>query len=126
MECNFIPGQKVVCIDDLFPETYVKHGLILPVRDQVYTVRDIVIENFVDETCPALYLQEIRNKVFRFAHGVFDHELPFAFWRFRPLSEDDEKSSKSAKAPFDFNTLLNDLPPDLIEEVKREKEEVPV
>lgn len=78
---NFRVGQKVVCIDDVWPPY--RHPLILlrPVHGEVYTIR------FIE---PAAYgigvlLEEIRNhpSVFRDGAG----EPGFLARRFRPLIE---------------------------------------
>jgi hypothetical protein len=38
----FIPNQKVVCIDDKFPLGIGKLYNQLPVKDQIYVIRDVV------------------------------------------------------------------------------------
>jgi hypothetical protein len=38
----FVPNQKVVCIDDSFPLGIEKLYHQLPVKDQIYVIRDIV------------------------------------------------------------------------------------
>jgi hypothetical protein len=38
----FVPNQKVVCIDDSFPLGIEKLYNQLPVKDQIYVIRDIV------------------------------------------------------------------------------------
>jgi hypothetical protein len=38
----FVPNQKVVCIDDSFPLGIGKLYNQLPVKDQIYVIRDVV------------------------------------------------------------------------------------
>jgi hypothetical protein len=38
----FVPNQKVVCIDDHFPLGIEKLYRHLPVKDQIYVIRDVV------------------------------------------------------------------------------------
>jgi hypothetical protein len=38
----FPPGQKVVCVDDVFPEAIQKFYWKLPVKGVTYTVRDLI------------------------------------------------------------------------------------
>jgi hypothetical protein len=38
----FLPGQKVVCVDDSFPEEIKKFYWKLPINGVIYTIRDLV------------------------------------------------------------------------------------
>ena len=41
----FVKGQRVVCIDDKFHASIAKMFAQLPVKDRVYTVRDVYLGN---------------------------------------------------------------------------------
>jgi len=106
MDCNFTEGQEVVCVDDLFNEFWKQHIPQLPKLNQKYTIRKIVIETFIDEPdgVPSLLLVELINPILHFHDGMEPHEIPFAYWRFRPLKRNETKMLKTA---YDFNKLLN-------------------
>ena len=38
----FLPGEKVVCVNDVFPEGIKKFYWKLPVKGVTYTIRDLV------------------------------------------------------------------------------------
>lgn len=87
----FYVGQKVVCVDDggFYPNGGPTSGELLPVRSQVYTVRDLV-PNYVRG--PSIRLHEIANK----PHAYIDlldgspvYECAFACRRFRPVVNTD-------------------------------------
>lgn len=71
-------GQKVVCIQgwyDVCPP-----GCIFPVKHEVYTVRELLMEG--DE--PSIRLVEIRNLVVNYVN-VSPREPAFVRWAFRPV-----------------------------------------
>lgn len=79
----FEPGQKVVCIDDRFPDGIRDIFNALPVKGRQYTVRDLVPGiNWQLGEEPAVYLRELVN--LPNSHGT---EPGFACWRFRELEE---------------------------------------
>jgi hypothetical protein len=106
MNCNFTEGQEVVCIDDIFNDFWKTHIPFLPKLNEKYTIRKVVIETFIDEPegIPALLLVELINPILDFHGELEPHEMPFAYWRFRPIKKAEAKISKSK---YDFNTLLN-------------------
>ena len=105
MDCEFTEGQEVVCVDDLFEDYWKRNVPNLPRLNEKYTIRKIVIETFTDEPegVPALLLVELVNPIMSFLVEP-PHEMPFVYWRFRPLKKSETKASVST---FDFNTLLN-------------------
>ena len=58
----FEPGQKVVCVDDIFPRAVLNYMRSLPEKGKTYTVRDIIPAQDWDgrDTC-AVLLAEVRN-----------------------------------------------------------------
>jgi len=77
---SFYPGQRVVCVDDVFPPRKNK-AEIYPIRGAVYTVRDTIC----DHRGLAIFLVEITNKPAKYKQGV--REMGFFAHRFRPLDE---------------------------------------
>lgn len=89
----FSRGQKVVCVDDEFEDTIKDQYTALPVRNEVYTVRDCYMGHDVvrrDEV--ALLLEELTNPVATIS-GV---EKGFRAERFAPLIPDMEEESEEA------------------------------
>lgn len=91
MKCNFVVGQKVVCVDDSFSAIWHEplvtgDRMHLPVAHAVYTVRGVVVFPFSNGDEPAIYLTEIVNPKVPFWDGGC---LEQAFWaeRFRPVQE---------------------------------------
>jgi len=98
----FSLGQKVVLVDDKWPES-VKHlYLQLPVLDQVYVVRAVRVGVKADELImdmrrvlePSLLLVGVVNPVNKL--GV---EAGFAAHRFRALEELKTRASVEEEAP---------------------------
>ena len=79
----FIPNQKVVCIDDQFPLGIEKLYTQLPVKDQIYVIRDVVPGQALSgaEGEVAVYLIGLNNPTNKV--GV---ERGFNAERFAPLS----------------------------------------
>lgn len=88
----FRVGQKVVLKDDRFKADYTDpryRHIILPVRGQIYTIRDIgpwEVEGH-DSKIVCVRLFEIRNKVCCWTGTTTVSEFQFAAWRFRPLQD---------------------------------------
>ena len=85
-----LKGQKVVCINDTFPEILRAIYQQLPVKDKVYTVREVFlgrekIVNGADTATVGLLLEELRNPPDPFHAG--QQELGFSSERFAPLEE---------------------------------------
>lgn len=78
-------GQKVVCVDDAFPPDIRDYFNALPVKNRVYTVRDIVPGQDwkLNGTC-AVMLQELVNRPNQ--HGI---EPGFGPQRFREMNTDE-------------------------------------
>jgi hypothetical protein len=85
MDCKFVAGQRVVCIRDDFNQSWRGHGLILPRRNHVYTVREIVIRKFNSwwTALPAVLLKEIVNPALPNCQGG-TNEIAFWHRRFEP------------------------------------------
>ena len=80
----FLPGQKVACVNDKFPEWVKQYFPKLPVKDNIYTIRDIVpgTTNGKMEGELAVYLEEIQGTI-----NDFGIERGFNAERFAPLQE---------------------------------------
>jgi hypothetical protein len=85
----FLPRQKVVCVDDVFPEAIKKFYWKLPVKGVTYTIRDLVpgvdIVGEGGEMC--VYLVELINPC---SDAPPYPERGFKAERFRPLETDTE------------------------------------
>ncbi len=85
-----IKGQKVVCINDSFPEFVRAIYKQLPVKGVTYTIREVFLgrEKVVkggDTATVGLLLMELRNPPDPFHQG--QQELGFTSERFAPLEE---------------------------------------
>lgn len=85
-----IKGQRVVCINDTFPELIRALYKELPVKDNIYTVREVFLgrEKIVrggDTATVGLLLKELKNPPDPFHQG--EQELGFSSERFAPLNE---------------------------------------
>ena len=85
-----IKGQKVVCVNDSFPELVRAIYKELPVKDTIYTIREVYLgrEKIVkggDSATVGLLLEELRNPPDPFHKG--EQELGFSSERFAPLNE---------------------------------------
>jgi hypothetical protein len=90
MECNFVVGQKVVCIDD-DPKTYTRPGLSYTgdldglTRGKIYTIRGIYVGSIAtpDNNAVCLYLNEIVRPV----SFLVQREAGYRAARFRHVRE---------------------------------------
>jgi hypothetical protein len=85
-----VKGQKVVCINDTFTPSIRALYQQLPVKDNIYTIREVFLgrEKIVkggDTATVGLLLVEIKNPKDPFHQG--DQELGFTSERFAPLQE---------------------------------------
>lgn len=85
-----VKGQKVVCINDTFTPTIRALYKQLPVKDTIYTVREVFLgrEKIVkggDTATVGLLLEELTNPKDPFHQG--EQELGFTSERFAPLNE---------------------------------------
>ena len=85
-----IKGQKVVCINDTFTPTIRALYQQLPVKDDIYTIREVFLgrEKIVkgeDTATVGLLLAELHNPPDPFHAGK--EELGFTSERFAPLEE---------------------------------------
>jgi hypothetical protein len=80
--------QLIVCVDDQFRPNRKMFVPNLPVRGQIYSIRDVL---WRDEEGAALHLHEIVNepRLFRVRGAMQVCEAAFYAWRFRPLKETD-------------------------------------
>jgi len=85
----FEPGQPVTCIDDKFPLGIEKLYPSLPVKGELYVIRDIVpgvgVDGDRNKGAVCVYLIEIQGSINK--HGI---ERGFDGQRFAPLQTDDE------------------------------------
>ena len=93
----FEPGQRVICVDDRFPDGIRDIFNALPVKGTTYVVRDLVpgIGWKLKEE-PAIYLVELVNHPN--AHGI---EPGFACWRFAEPEEEENTEYAHATAEQD-------------------------
>ena len=84
----FYTGQRVVCINDDFPEGDCQGGRVnRPVKDRVYTVRDVLKWTWGNwEVSWAVRLFELKNPRIHWKIGGYN-EIPFSAHRFRPMDE---------------------------------------
>lgn len=85
-----VKGQKVICINDTFSPTIKALYKQLPVKDTIYTIREVFLgrEKIVrggDTATVGLLLEELRNPPDPFHQG--NQELGFTSERFAPLEE---------------------------------------
>jgi len=101
----FLPGQKVVCVNDVFSDAIKKFYWKLPVGGVTYKVRDIIPgidpSGEAGEVC--VYLVELINPC---SDKPPYPERGFRADRFRPLETDDETEE-----------LLDDVPEEVPEEM---------
>jgi hypothetical protein len=83
----FLPGQKVVCVDDRFPLGIEKLYTSLPREGETYTIRDIVpgCDFNAEPGEVAVYLIELHNPANKL--GI---ERGFKAERFAPLDNIEE------------------------------------
>ncbi len=84
-----VKGQKVVCINDTFTPTIRALYKQLPVKDTIYTVREVFLgrEKIVrggESATVGLLLEELKNPPDPFHQG--EQELGFSSERFAPLN----------------------------------------
>jgi len=85
-----VKGQKVICINDTFPEFVRAIYKQLPVKGKVYTVREVFLgrEKIVkggDTATVGLLLEELHNPPDPFHQG--QQGLGFSSERFAPMEE---------------------------------------
>lgn len=97
-----VKGQRVVCINDTFPDFVKAIYRELPVKGNTYTIRAVFLgrEKVVrggDTATVGLLLQELTNPPDPFHQGK--QELGFTSERFAPLEElPDEEARAAAEA----------------------------
>ncbi|HUR57519.1 MAG TPA: hypothetical protein VM029_07410 [Opitutaceae bacterium] len=85
-----VKGQKVVCINDTFTPAIRALYQQLPVKDNIYTIREVFLgrEKIVkggESATVGLLLEELKNPKDPFHQG--EQELGFSSERFAPLNE---------------------------------------
>jgi len=85
-----VKGQKVVCINDAFPPIIQALYKQLPIKGDVYTIREVFLgrEKIVrggDSATVGLLLEELKNPPDPFHQGK--QELGFSSERFAPIEE---------------------------------------
>jgi len=93
-----IKGQKVVCINDTFTATIRALYQQLPVKDNIYTIREVFLgrEKIVkggDSATVGLLLRELKNPADPFHQG--QQELGFSSERFAPIEELPEEKAEA-------------------------------
>jgi len=94
----FLPGQKVVCVNDVFPEAIKKFYWKLPVKGVTYTIRDLVpgIDPAGEAGEMCVYLAELINPC---SDKPPYPERGFKAERFRPLETDTEIEQETDVVP---------------------------
>ncbi|HZP60466.1 MAG TPA: hypothetical protein VFB27_09105 [Opitutaceae bacterium] len=97
-----IKGQKVICINDAFPQLVRALYTQLPVKDKIYTVREVYLgrEKVVkggETATVGLLLEELHNPADPFHEGK--EELGFSSERFAPLEEIPEEEEAAEVEP---------------------------
>ena len=94
----YLPGQKVVCVDDVFPAAIQKFYWKLPVKGVTYTVRDLIpgIDPSGEPGEMCVYLVELINPCSDMPPYP---ERGFRAERFRPLETDTETESETDAMP---------------------------
>ena len=100
----FTKGQKIVCINDEFPEAAVKMYVQLPKKDTVYTVRSVYIgrgsffrhDSGTKDGEIGVLLEEIRNPVDPGLKAGLRGELGFNSERFAPLEVQEDEETRIA------------------------------
>ncbi len=92
-----VKGQKVVCVNDTFSPTIRALYKELPVKDNIYTIREVFLgrEKIVkggDTATVGLLLEELVNPRDPFHQG--EQELGFTSERFAPLNELPDETEK--------------------------------
>ena len=100
-----MPGTKVVCVDDVFPEAIKKFYWKLPIKGVTYTVRELIPgidpQGEGGEMC--VYLVELINPC---SDAPPYPERGFKAERFRPLETETE-----------INVTYDDRPAEIPEEI---------
>ena len=96
-----IKGQKVVCVNDSFPDIVRAIYKELPVKDNIYTIREVFLgrEKIVkggDSATVGLLLEELTNPPDPFHKG--EQELGFSSERFAPMNEVPDEQEEEAAA----------------------------
>lgn len=94
----FLPGQKVVCVNDVFPDAIKKFYWKLPVKGVTYTIRDLVpgIDPSGEACEMCVYLVELINPC---SDAPPYPERGFKAERFRPLETDTETEQETDDVP---------------------------
>ena len=94
----FLPGQRVVCVDDVFPDAIKRFYWKLPVKGVTYMVRDLLPgvapSGDMGEVC--VYLVELINPC---SDTPPYPERGFKAERFAPLQTDTETESRTVEVP---------------------------
>ena len=87
-------GSKVVCVNDRFPPELLIYYSGLPLKDRIYTVRDmgIGLSSKGEPGEIVVYLQEIENP--KSAKPPYP-ERGFAEWRFREIEPPAEEHEEA-------------------------------
>ena len=92
----FQVGQRIVCVNDTFDARQRATIPNLPVKDEVYTVRDVfqVTRNQTASGIWAVHLRELTNPDLPHPSGLGTFEPSFAAERFAPQAEDEAVSRR--------------------------------
>jgi len=104
----FDKGQKVVCINDDFSATVRHLYRQLPVKDEVYTVREVTIGRAKvtssagggNDISYLVLLEELHNPDDPYMHENAGQEMGFRSDRFAPLEEVSEEAEAEEEMVF--------------------------
>ncbi len=103
-----VKGQKVICINDAFPQIIRALYTQLPAKDKIYTVREVYLgrEKVVkggETATVGLLLEELHNPPDPFHEGK--QELGFSSERFAPLEELPEEEEVEIEHAIGFGAF---------------------
>jgi hypothetical protein len=104
----FDVGQKVVCINDDFSATVRHIYKQLPIKDEIYTVREVSIGRSqvtsgaggANDVSYLVLLQELHNPNDPYMHESSGEEMGFRSDRFAPLEEISISEYAEEEMPF--------------------------
>lgn len=106
--CMFDVGQKVACINDDFSATIRHIYKQLPVKDEIYTVRDVrigraqVTSGGGGDVSFLVLLQELKNPDDPYMADGAAEEMGFRSDRFAPLEELENSEYATEEEPYVF------------------------
>jgi hypothetical protein len=103
-----VKGQRVICVNDTFPQIIRALYKQLPVKDKIYTIREVFLgrEKVVkggESATVGLLLEELHNPPDPFHETK--QELGFSSERFAPLEEVPAEEESAVEEAIGFGVL---------------------